>query len=115
MAITRFASHRVLMADGGNVLSRQVIELDDRHFVTAVFPFEREIDHTIWLDGLIVVSCSEILSTIEGETLNHYISRLAAMQTPHGSIAGKRPLAYHIADFDALSMTLTSNSHPRLL
>ena len=51
----RFACHRLYLSST-NYIDKAVVEVDEQGYYTNGFPLTAEIDHTVWLGGIIVLS-----------------------------------------------------------
>lgn len=71
----RYAAHRVYVQADAALLVRSMVELDDGGAVVSVSPFAMEVHHTVWVDGVIVVSDVRPESPRAGESFDEYIGR----------------------------------------
>lgn len=108
----RFASHRVCFLHTGEILKKQVVEIDEiSGVVLSVYPFVEEISFTEWLGGIILLSdvaperCgSESFETFTGRFVQKH-------HTEDGNMKDNLCLkAYFITEFNLQQMEFMPQS-----
>ena len=106
-----FAAHRVYILSDGTTHVCHMVRLDSQHHVTTIQPFSHEVHHTIWLDGVIVVSPIPIHTILPNETISHLRSRYNASESNQEASL----YAYHISHINYAEMRCTGESVATLL
>ena len=101
----RYAAHRVYVQSEHRLHSRQMVELDTGGRVVAITPFAMEVHHTVWIDGLIVVSAFQPDQPLPDETFDSYMERVLCKEDAVTDTEKKR--AYQITGFDIPAMRFT--------
>lgn len=103
------ATHRVYDAEKREILAKQVVELDERGYVTRVYPLTEEVRHTEWLGDLIVLYPQQLPEILPLERFSQYKERITSqLDTPR---KGERKKAYLLTPFNVSEMEFTPDTH----
>ena len=105
--MTRYAAHKVLILPEAKLLNRAVVEIDHEHGVSDVFVLTEEIHHTVWMDGLIVVSACRPSLQDKDEPLPLFVERMKR-ETEAAQSSAAVSYAYYIHPFHLQSLTIPS-------
>ncbi|WP_300726724.1 hypothetical protein [uncultured Bacteroides sp.] len=103
----RIATHKLIGPHTAEILSHQVIELDDEGVVCGLFSFEKEISHTEWLPGLIILSAYPV-SRNSGESFLCWKERIELEYSSETSSSVLR--AYWVTPFNVSAMEFLPDS-----
>ena len=102
----RFAAHYIYLLPG-KVYKQYVVELDGKN-VSHLFPFNEEIESTIWLDGIILLSSVSDYLFIENQSFNELLQCLCY---PHEGAL----YAYHLSGINLNTLVLLPSASLRQL
>lgn len=108
----RVATHRIGDVITGEWLPVSVIELDERGYVSRMYPLQGEISHTEWLPGMILLSPFPVERTPD-EPFADFMRRLKRQAASCDGHSLCR--AYWLASFSLSAMDFTPRSRVVLL